>query len=311
MRSRINPGNLPPPKRSRFGFAQAGLWLLIGLMALAAVGAYFYAHDLWPGHPPQEAGTAVPGVGVYDTDRRLVGYPGKTETPCPPPTARTAIILAIGQSNIANHAAVRVATRHPKAVLSYFDGKCHVAGSPMLGASGDGGEFLTLLADRLIDDDVYRSVIIVPSGIGGTPIALWQRNGQLNDMLLRTLKGLPPGYKVTQVLWQQGESDFLLATLPADYVASFRSLVDVLAKNGVDAPLYISISTKCGPWTADNPIAVAQRSLIDGRRVFLGVDSDGLLGAKDRFDDCHLSESGQRKTAAAYAEAIKRSRRLP
>ena len=121
------------------------------------------------------------------------------------------------------------------------------------------------------------------SGIGGTPIALWQRNGQLNDMLLRTLKGLPPGYKVTQVLWQQGESDFLLATPPADYVASFRSLVDVLAENGVDAPLYISISTKCGPWTANNPIAAAQRSLIDGRRVFLGVDSDGLLGTKDRY----------------------------
>jgi hypothetical protein len=36
-----------------------------------------------------------------------------------------------------------------------------------------------------------------------------------------------------------------------------------------------------------------------------------LLAAKDRYDDCHLSESGQRKTAAAYAEAIKRSRRLP
>ena len=309
MRSRITPGNLAPPEQSRFGFAQAGLWPLRGLMALVAVGACLYAHDLWSGNPPRNA--ALPGVAAYDGHRRLVGYPGKTETPCLPATARTAVILAIGQSNIANHAAVRVATRHPKTVLSYFDGKCHVAGSPMLGASGDGGEFLTLLADRLIDDDVYRSVIIVPSGIGGTPIALWRRNGQLNDMLLRTLKGLPPGYKVTQVLWQQGESDFLLATPPADYVASFRSLVDVLAENGVDAPLYISISTKCGPWTANNPIAVAQRSLIDGRRVFLGIDSDGLLGAKDRYDDCHLSESGQRKTAAAYAEAIKRSRRLP
>ena len=294
MGSRIDPGNV---------------WLLSGLMALAAVGTCLYAHDLWSRSPPRDA--AAPGVAAYDSHRRLVAYPGKTETPCPPPTARTAIILAIGQSNIANHAAVRVATRHPKTVLNYFDGKCYVAGSPLLGASSDGGEFLTLLADRLIDDDVYRSVIIVPAGIGGTPIALWQRNGPLNDMLIRTLKGLPPGYRVTQVLWQQGESDFLLATAPADYVASFRSLVDVLAENGVDAPFYISISTKCGPWTANNPIAGAQRSLIDGRRVFLGVDSDGLLGAKDRFDDCHLSESGQRKTAAAYAEAIKRSRRLP
>jgi hypothetical protein len=296
MGSRIDPRNV---------------WLLSGLIGLAAVGTYLYAHDLWSGSPPQDAGTAMPGVAVYDSHRRLVDYSGKTEKPCPPQTAHTAIILALGQSNIANHAEARIATRHPKTVLNYFDGKCYVAGSPLLGASGDGGEFLTLLADRLIDDDVYRSVIVVPAGIGGMAIALWQRNGQLNDMLVGALKGLPPGYKVTQVLWQQGESDFLLATLPADYVASFRSLVDVLAENGVDAPLYISISTKCGPWTAGNPIAVAQRSLIDGRRVFLGVDSDGLLGAKDRFDDCHLSDSGQRKTAAAYAEAIKRSRRLP
>jgi hypothetical protein len=287
------------------------VWLLSGLIGLAAVGTYLYAHDPWSGSPPQDTGISMPGVAVYDSHRRLVDYSGKTEKPCPPQTAHTAIILALGQSNIANHASIRVNTRHPRAVLSYFDGKCYVAGSPLLGASGDGGEFLTLLADRLIDDDVYRSVIVVPAGIGGMAIALWRRNGQLNDMLLRTLKGLPPGYKVTQVLWQQGESDFLLTTPPADYVASFRSLVDVLVENGVDAPLYISISTKCGPWTANNPIAVAQRSLIDSRRVFLGVDSDGLLGPQDRFDDCHLSESGQRKTAAAYAEAIKRSRRLP
>ena len=113
-------------------------------MALVAVGTCLYAHDLWSGSPPRDA--AAPGVAAYDNHRRLVDYPGKTETPCPPPTARTAVILAIGQSNIANHAAVRVATRHPKTVLSYFEGKCHVAGSPMLGASGDGGEFLTLLA---------------------------------------------------------------------------------------------------------------------------------------------------------------------
>jgi hypothetical protein len=309
MRSRITPGNLPSPKPSRFGFAQARLWPLGGLMALVAVCACLYANDLWSRSPPRDA--TVPGVAAFDSHRRLVDYPGKTERPCPPPTARTAIVLAIGQSNIANHAEVKVATRHPKTVLSYFDGKCYVAGSPMLGASGDGGEFLTLLADRLIDDGVYRDVIIVPSAIGGMPIALWQRSGQLNDLLLLTLKGLPPGYKVTQILWQQGESDFLLATPPADYVASFRSLVDVLAENGVDAPLYISISTKCGPWTANNPIAVAQRSLIDGRRVFLGIDSDAALGTKDRYDDCHLSESGQRKTATAYADAIKRSRRLP
>jgi hypothetical protein len=304
MRSRINPGNLWPSS----GRAIVGIG---GLMALAAVCVYLFSGDLWPDSQLQDAAMTAPGVADYDAHGRLVGFPGKTERPCPPQTARTAVIVAIGQSNIANHAAARVATRHPKDVVSWFDGKCHVAASPLLGASGDGGEFLTLLADRLIEDDLYRTVIIVPSGIGGTQIAPWRRNGPLNDMLLRTLRDLPPGYRVTQVIWQQGESDFLLATPAADYVASFRSLVDVLTENGVDAPLYLSVSTKCGPWTADNPVAAAQRSLIDNKRVFLGVDSDALLAPKDRFDDCHLSESGQCKTAAAYADAIMRSRRLP
>jgi hypothetical protein len=296
MRSRIGPGNL---------------WLLSGLVAIAAVGAYLYAHDPWPSNPPRDARTTAPGVAVYDAYRRLVSYPGKTERPCPPQTAGTAVILAIGQSNVANHAAARVVTRHPAAAFNYFNGKCLVAASPLLGASGASGEFLTLLADRLIEDDVYRNVIIVASGIGGMPIALWQRNGRLNDMLIRTLKDLAPGYTVTQVIWQQGESDFLEATPAADYVASFRSLVDVLTENGINAPLYISVSTRCGPWTADNPIAAAQRSLIDNKRLFSGVDTDSLLVQEDRYDDCHFSESGQRKTAAAYAEAIKRSRRLP
>ena len=85
----------------------------------------------------------------------------------------------------------------------------------------------------------------------------------------------------------------------------------MLTENGVDAPLYIAVSTKCGPWTANNSIAAAQRSLVDDKRVFLGVDTDSLLAPEDRHDGCHFSQSGQRKAAAGHADAIKRSRRLP
>ena len=52
--------------------------------------------------------------------------------------------------------------------------------------------------------------------------------------------------------------------------------------------------------------------MIDDRRIFLGADTDALLGTADRREDkCHLSESGQTKTAAAYAQAIKTYRRSP
>src|SRR5688572_19160867 len=70
------------------------VWLLSGLMVLAA-GAFLYAHDLWSESPPQDTGTAMPGVAAYDSHRRLVDYSGKTEKPCPPQTAHTAIILAL------------------------------------------------------------------------------------------------------------------------------------------------------------------------------------------------------------------------
>ena len=53
-------------------------------------------------------------------------------------------------------------------------------------------------------------------------------------------------------------------------------------------------------------------AVIDNRRIFLGAETDALLGPADRREDrCHLSESGQTKTAAAYAPAIKAYRRSP
>ena len=70
-------------------------------------------------------------------------------------------------------------------------------------------------------------------------------------------------------------------------------------------------ATACGqPTEPGNPVAAAQRGLVDDRTIFLGADTDALLGKADRGSDaCHLSESGQRKTAEAYATAIERARR--
>jgi hypothetical protein len=79
----------------------------------------------------------------------------------------------------------------------------------------------------------------------------------------------------------------------------------LLSKN-VHAPIFISVSTKCGPvWSENNPISIAQNQLIDKRVVILGVNSDKLLDAEDRTpDECHLMGSGQKKIARSYANAI-------
>ena len=69
-----------------------------------------------------------------------------------------------------------------------------------LGATDEGGEFLTLLADELIAAGTYRGVIIVAAADGGSPVSRWRRNGDLNE---RLLSALPSGYKVTEVVWHQ------------------------------------------------------------------------------------------------------------
>jgi hypothetical protein len=275
-------------------------------------GLYSYPRAVWPSNVLRGLGDTVRSAGIRDDFGRLVAYPGKIERPCPAQMARTGVILAIGQSNVANHAAGRVTTRHGDGVLSYFNGKCHIAASPLLGATSDGGEYLTMLADRLVDEGVYGNAIIVSSGIGGSPISRWQRNGDLNGMLMATLRDLSNRYKVTDVVWHQGESDVANATTTDGYATGFKSLVASLVENGVEAPIYTSVSTRCGTsWSADNPIARAQRGLAQDKQVHLAADTDALLAPEDRYDTCHLSESGQRKVAAAYARAIKAARNVP
>ena len=248
-------------------------------------------------------------VGTYSSEGRLVAYPGKAEVPCPRQDEKTAVILAIGQSNIANHAAAKVVSRSSGAVLNYSDGRCHAAASPLLGATGEGGEFLTLLGDRLVVNGIYRTVVLVPLGVGGSSIDRWQRGGDLNAMLLSRLRLLETQYRVTEVLWHQGEADYAVGTSAGTYAQSFDSLVGTLRDAGVQAPIFTAIATKCvADWTKDNPTADGQRAILQREGVHLGADTDALLDGQDRRDGCHMTASGQEKTAAAFAQAIGRLR---
>jgi len=174
-------------------------------------GLYSYPLGIWPAPLIRGAlfgdDSSQRLRGTYGEAGRLVAFPGKAEVPCPASGPDTAVVLAIGQSNIANHLEKRVTSRHRGEVVNFFIGKCYRAASPLLGATGEEGEFLTLLGDRLVDDGAYRNVVIVSSAIGASGIAMWRKGGVLNGLLLHVLNGLPPGYRVTEVLWLQGETD--------------------------------------------------------------------------------------------------------
>lgn len=289
-------------------------------------GVYSYQTNLWPFELPQKTTNTsvsprtikktvpVLPIGDYDEFGRLISYPGKKEVACPKQNNNMAVILAFGQSNSANSGEKKFATQHGENVINYFNGKCYIASSPLLGANGNEGEFITPLADRLVESRTYKSVIIISSGIGATPISRWQRDGDLNEMLLATIRNIRGKYRITEIIWHQGESDFINHTSAKNYVKSFKSLLKTLSENKVNAPIFVSIATKCEPvgaWNKDNPTAIGQRELIDNQKIFLGVDTDTALTQFDRRPgNCHFKESGQLKTAMSFATAIQKSRSL-
>jgi hypothetical protein len=272
----------------------------IAIALACAIGVYMGNQRIWP--LPQIKNTVFPDK----TFGRLVSYPGKQNIGCPPQTRGTRVLLIAGQSNAANKGGQRYASTHGEKVINFFEGTCYVAQSPLLGSQGAYGEYWTLLGNALIQSGADQ-VILIPAAIFATPIRRWASGGDLNPMLLATVDSAKARYRVTDIVWEQGEEDFSENTKGADYTQGFRSVLASLRSRGVSAPIFVSIATKCSlaQWSVSNPIADAQRALPNAAlRIYSGIDTDKLMAPLDRYDDCHLAASGQLKAASAWAKLL-------
>jgi hypothetical protein len=297
---------------------------LVGILVLTATylfGAYSARHQLFP-FPlfralKTGAGSTVPApddLYTFDQAGRLASGDHKKAAACPQQTDRTAVLLLMGQSNAGNHGGQRFRSEHGEKVVNFFEGRCYVAASPLLGSDGIGGEYWTQLGNLLLDRGSFDQVVLAPVSITGSEISRWVPGGDLNEAMTDTASQLQRrGYLVTHVLWVQGEIDYVKGTNEKDYRDRFLSLVSSLRSHGVAAPVYIGVATKClgasngGTrfHSADNAVARAQLALPDpGANLRSGVNSDALLGDLDRYDDCHFGSSGEQKVARAWADLL-------
>lgn len=287
------------------------------LLAGYLFGAYSFAHAIWPTNvliSKHNDNVAKVLSKNFDEIGAYSNLEGKTEVVCPVQNASSAVILVLGQSNSANHSERKHTTLFPKRVINYYQGKCYTAESPLLGASGLEGEYLTQMGDALIKTGIFQNILIVNTSIGGSKVGDWVDSGRLTNTLKLTLDSLKIRYKVTNIIWHQGESDFTSNTSFDVYRASFKSLENSLQQNNTSAPILMVTSTICGynsNWTANNPVSMAQKSLINDRQIFLGLDADTSLGPKDRRPqspsqepNCHLSARGQSVVSNAIAKKI-------
>lgn len=259
--------------------------------------------------PPPPGREIPPRLFSFHPDGRLSGDVRKSEIACPPQTPQMAVILVLGQSNAANHGGQRYATRFGERVVNLHGGRCFLAVSPLLGASGTGGEYWTELGNRLVSAAIFDRVLIVPLAIGATNAGEWARGGPLNPLVRMTAQSLHDlGFRVTHVLWHQGESDRRLRTSEENYHRQVSSVAETLRQSGIDAPFHVSVASHClglAPAMSDNPIARAQRNLASGASgIKAGIDTDAGLDDLDRYDDCHFAASGQEKAVAAWIRIL-------
>jgi hypothetical protein len=271
---------------------------LLGLAVQQWVASKRYPDELPPG-------------AKLDASLRVVMWPGKREIACPAASQRVATVLILGQSNAGNHAQSASESSPDDSVLNWFEGKCYVASSPLLGATGQRQQPWTPMARLMLKPGRLERVVLAPIAVAGSPIARWAKLGELHPVLLRDAARLQAQLGVTAVLWIQGEADFARSTGADAYASMLRDVVATIRQAGIEAPIYVYTATWCidtARWTQDNALARAQRAVaLPGTRP--GVDLDALLVPQDRFDGCHLSESGVRKVARASSVLLEAATR--
>ena len=218
----------------------------------------------------------------------------------------TMVILAFGQSNSANHGQTLYKPKHN--VFNFYKGKCFIADDPLLGATGVQGSVWSRLGDLIIEEGIYKNVLVASIGVSASPVSRWKQDGDLFARLVRTSNNLDSGsIEITHLMWHQGEQDSSMGTPKEKYKSSFLDMLAGIRKLGITAPMYLSIATRCGG-QANREIQQAQFELIDNHAdIYTGANTDQLSEMDDRYDHCHFSNAGMKKFANLLLTKIKSS----
>ncbi len=249
-------------------------------------------------------------VGLANEYGQLIKYPGKVFESCAKfmggsqQAKKTGIILIFGQSNAANSGEYMYTTKYPKQTGNFFNGTCTELNSPLIGASGEEGNFTVGLADKLIEEKIFENVLIANISIGGSSIMRWSENGNLNKLFFDNLKKLGA---VDIIIFHHGEKDVEVGLTKEQYKAAFSSIKDQVSKTHDSTPIFLGISTICGEYQdSENQIHIGLMELVDNQKIYLGVNADKKLNKVDRREraGCHLSYLGQEKIINEYSKSL-------
>lgn len=219
---------------------------------------------------------------------------------------RLMVALTLGQSQSANYGETQYKSK--KDVYSFYKGKFYKAEDPLLGADGNKGSVWTRLGDKIIEDQLYDTVLFIPIGAGGSVIERWTPNGELYYRVKEAIDGLRQyNLEITHIFWHQGSADSWQhsSDYAEQYKANFNKIINSIRDSGVNAPIYICISTY-SYGNSDTYIQQAQRDLVNiDANIYPGPNTDNI-DISYRYDGVHFSNEGLEELANLWLEELKK-----
>ena len=221
--------------------------------------------------------------------------------------ANALVLLALGQSNAANHA---VADPSAARIPMVSAEGCLWAGDPLPGGTGRGGSIWSRLPAALAAQAELQPVVISVLAVDASSLAEWTQAGsplraRLELHLARMAQwGLPPAL----VLWHQGEAEALQNTSAERYRAGLQALAGIVqGQVGQVGPvrLLLAHSTICRSARNEAVHQAIAQQVASAAPFGTGPDLDGALAPHERLDGCHLNAEGLAHAAALWASAIR------
>ncbi|MEM9222732.1 MAG: TIGR00180 family glycosyltransferase [Pseudomonadota bacterium] len=198
-------------------------------------------------------------------------------------------VLALGQSNLANHGAGPLRAAKGAALVK---GETVPLADPVPGGSGTGASVWPIVAEKMAASPNVGELLLSLRAQGGTSIADWAPGGFCYEALEKELIEIADGPQPpTYIVWHQGEADNRKGTSAQEYEDRFAELHNLVSMH-IPTGLWIVCRASLRMGSAAPEVIAAQEAIIERYdNVIAGPNTDVLTGPF-RSDGTHFSEAG-------------------
>jgi glycosyltransferase domain-containing protein len=221
------------------------------------------------------------------------------------PEGNTLHVLAMGQSNIANHGLSPSKSTFGSVNV---DGASVPLEDPIPGGSGTGGSIWPRVGEKIAIQRMFSAFQLSLVAKGGTSIAEWLEDAHSADGLKLTLARLANATpKVNCIVWHQGEKDNLLHTPPDEYFSSFSKFHNIVSQF-LPGVTWIICRASFRMGKINHKIVAAQNRIVAEIPNCIAGPNTDVLGREYRVDDTHWNNEGLSVFADLLVERLSRAR---